>query len=388
MSTGIEWTDETWNPVTGCTKVSLGCDHCYAESIAHRFAGTRAFPNGFTVTLHPEHVEQPLRWRKPRRVFVNSMADLFHAEVPDEFIARVFAVMALTPQHTYQVLTKRHGRMRSLLRNECTCGSGHAPSVHFRSQMAWEVSQANPNRIPGVPDDAEHRVFFETAWPLRNVWLGVSVEDQKRADLRIPALLDTPATVRFLSCEPLLGPVDLSAWMPAGCRRFYSGKAQETCPDCGRVGYWCGSHVGNGHPNGQPIDWVIVGGESGPKARPMHPAWARSLRDQCSSTQVPFFFKQWGEWAPAPWRVDRQPDETIESYQARAEATCATHAYPVWADKYGHEPHRPVHKPWSCERTSLSSTEYAAIRRVGKKTAGRVLDGRTWDEYPHEFQNR
>ena len=215
MSTDIEWTDETWNPVTGCTKVSPGCDHCYAERVTERFHGKGAFER---IVLHPDRLDKPLHWRKPRKVFVNSMSDLFHEQVPDTFIGLVWQVMAETPQHTFQILTKRHARMRSFLRQ-------------------W------PN--------------YE---PLPNVWLGVSVEDQKWADIRVPALIQTPAAVRFLSCEPLLGPV--------------------------RIGYM------------SLLDWVIVGGESGPGARPMHPDWARDLRDQCEAAGVPFLFKQWGGIRP------------------------------------------------------------------------------------------
>lgn len=365
-TTSIEWTDRTWNPVTGCTKVSPGCDHCYAEGIARRFAGGPAFPNGFDVTLHPERLEAPLRWRKPARVFVNSMSDLFHDQVPDEFIARVWAVMAATPQHTYQILTKRHGRMRSLLRK----------------------GPQNLLDLQGAPAGAS----WNAPWPLPNVWLGVSVEDQKRADLRIPALLDTPAAVRFLSCEPLLGPVDLTPWMPSGhvrwqcsgCRRFYAGDLTPACPGCGREGYLCGSHVGNGRPNGQPLSWVIAGGESGPKARPMHPAWARQLRDQCQAAGVPFFFKQWGEWAPAPWVVRVcDPEvgwtgttEQLADAQRRAEAEGAS----ISVQWDGHV-YRPTHKPWSLERVGDSP---GAMRKAGKKAAGRVLDGRTWEEFPTE----
>lgn len=254
-TTSIEWTrgddgspGRTWNPVTGCTKVSPGCDHCYAEGIARRFAGTAQFPRGFEVTLHPERLEAPLRWRKPSRVFVNSMSDLFHDDVPVEFIARVFAVMAATPRHTYQVLTKRHGSMRSLLGRP-----------EFRRSVGDELLRLD---IRGQVDG------WSGAWPLPNVWLGVSVEDQKRAELRIPALLDTPAAVRFLSCEPLVGPVDLRTWMVVS----------ETTLTMELPG----------------LSWVIVGGESGPGARPMQLDWARSLVDQCQRTGVAVFVKQLG----------------------------------------------------------------------------------------------
>ncbi|BBZ65791.1 hypothetical protein MINS_12200 [Mycolicibacterium insubricum] len=177
--TAIEWTDATWNPVTGCTKVSPGCDHCYAETIAERFRGGPAYPNGFDITLRPHKLDQPLRWKRPRRIFVNSMSDLFHDSVPDEYIAQVFAVMALAPRHTFQLLTKRHARMRSLV------GRG----------------------LLDLVDQTGAKVEL---WPLPNVWLGVSTENQQWADIRIPALLDTPAAVRWISAEPLLGPIDLT----------------------------------------------------------------------------------------------------------------------------------------------------------------------------------
>jgi protein gp37 len=245
MSTGIEWTDETWNPVTGCDKVSPGCDHCYAETIAHRFDGTPAYPNGFKVTLHPERLERPLHWTRPRMVFVNSMSDMFHADIPDEYITRVFAVMALAPQHTFQILTKRHARMKSLLTSDA---------------FKVAVFDAAWNLRPGP---------LLTSWPLPNVWLGVSAEDQRWANLRIPALLHTPAAIRFVSAEPLLGPIDLASPGLLALDEFDLG-----------------------------INWVIVGGESGNGARPMAPDWVRSLRDQCDDAGVAFFFKQWGGRSP------------------------------------------------------------------------------------------
>ena len=254
----IEWTDATWNPVTGCTEVSEGCDHCYAKTFAERWRGVVGHPyeQGFDLKLHPDRLDQPLRWRRPRRVFVNSMSDLFHDDVPDEFIERVFVVMARATQHTFQVLTKRPGRMASLLSRPTTqnfiinrAASENAGQYRRRGWVGLL-----PNRVPSCP--------------LPNVWLGTSVENQRWANVRIPKLLEAPATVRFLSCEPLLGPVDLMRWL------------------------W---------PKDAPyslLDWVIVGGESGRGARPMHPDWARSLRDQCAAADVPFFFKQWGGRTP------------------------------------------------------------------------------------------
>jgi protein gp37 len=243
----IEWTDATWNPVTGCTKVSPGCDHCYAETFAERFRGTPGhhFENGFDLTLRPERLGHPLAWKKPKRIFVNSMSDLFHDDIPDEYIAKVWETMAATPQHTYQLLTKRHARMRS----------------------------------------------FFTRWPnavLTNLWLGVSVEDQKWADIRIPTLLDTPAAVRWISAEPLLGPVDLTnlATHSRGPVAHWEGRDQlNTLTGVPRDPAW------KSFPG---LDWVVVGGESGREARPMDPDWARSLRDQCTKARVPFLFKQWG----------------------------------------------------------------------------------------------
>jgi protein gp37 len=245
VGTAIEWTEATWNPVTGCDRVSEGCDHCYALTLARRLKAMRnpryqrdGDPRrsgpGFGLTLHPDKVKEPLRWKRPRMIFVNSMSDLFHDDVPDSFICDVFAVMAEAGQHTFQLLTKRPGRMASLLRSDW-----------------WSDSLSS---------------IADGPFPLPNVWLGTSVETQKWADVRIPKLLQTPATVRFLSCEPLLGPVDLDRIWPRTAIN--------------------------------QLNWVIVGGESGLKARPMNPDWARSIRDQCVVAGVAFFFKQWGGRTP------------------------------------------------------------------------------------------
>lgn len=290
--TTIEWTDYSWNPVSGCDKVSPGCDHCYAETIATRFAGTNAYPDGFKVTLKPERLTDPLRKRswRGKHVFVNSMSDLFHKDVPDDYIAQVFAVMALAPEITFQILTKRHGRMRSLLNSE----------AHWRRVGSAMTDMTDMDETHAQVDDVR---------ALPNVWLGVSVEDQERADLRIPHLAETPAAIRFLSCEPLLGRIDLrSEWLD---------------------------------PVFPAFDWVIVGGESGPGSRPMHPEWARTLRDQCIGAGVPFHFKQWGEWVPE----DQSPEDAVIP---------ATYRF----------------------------DEPTGTIRLGKKASGRELDGRTWDERP------
>lgn len=268
---GIEWTESTWNPVTGCSKVSQGCKHCYAEREWPRLAAPRAKPNIYTgraftdVKCHPEKLDIPLRWTKTRRIFVNSMSDLFHESVPDEFIDKVFAVMAMAPQHTFQCLTKRADRMLACLTDEALSVRNGTLCSGIQERIAKAMYDLNQN----APD---------VAWPLPNVWLGVSCEDQATADERIPLLLQTPASVRWISAEPLLGPVDLSAeYLAIRCGGEYPFK-----------------NLPNEHRTKlvHMLDWVVVGGESGPKARPMNPNWVRSLRDQCQTAGVSFFVKQ------------------------------------------------------------------------------------------------
>jgi protein gp37 len=280
--TAIEWTDATWNPVTGCSKVSPGCAHCYAETLTRRFAGTWQVPDlpwtwenaEQNVILRPDRLNQPLRWKRPRMVFVNSMSDLFHEQVPDHFIQDVFAVMSLAHQHTFQVLTKRPERMRDLIASES-----------FQRFVDDAIGERAPGSLWG-------------SWPLRNVWLGTSIENRRyvhRADL----LRETPAAVRFISAEPLLGPLiahpeDLMAPLQASL-------GIKSKPWLDLTG----------------IDWLIVGGESGPGHRPVHVEWVRDLRDACLLARpeecagggyrlVPsaahaapaFFFKQWGGATP------------------------------------------------------------------------------------------
>ena len=267
--TGIEWTDRTWNPTSGCTKVSGGCKNCYAKAMhdqrhkAH--AGGKRVPSQYAkpfevVQLMPHRLRDPLSWRKPCRVFVNSVSDLFHEDIPDEYIDRVFAVMFLADRHTFQVLTKRAERMREWATRPTMPGRiGDAIAKHHGDALFWTYSG------PALP---------ELRWPLPNVWLGTSVENRAAADDRIPHLLATPAAARFVSCEPLLSGVDLEPWL---------GDALVVNPD------------GSRFRNGRGIDWVIVGGESGPSARPFDLAWARDLRDQCAAAGVAYFFKQMGE---------------------------------------------------------------------------------------------
>lgn len=272
----IEWTEATWNPVTGCTPISEGCEHCYAKRMATRLRGRSGYPEDepFKVTFHPEKLWEPYHWRKPRKIFVCSMGDLFHKDIPWWDLNKIFAVVEASQWHRFMVLTKRPQRMRGYF-------------DYLRT--IWRVRE----------------------WPASNLWLGVTAENQQRADERIPVLLEIPAVRRFVSVEPMLGPVDLSQWL-------------------GRSG---------------GLDWVICGGETGQGARPLHPDWVRSLRDQCQMAGTPFFFKSWGDWYPN-W--SEMPRDDID---------------------YG--------KP----QVSVGGLSFV---RCGKKQAGRMLDGRTWDEEPED----
>lgn len=363
-SSSIEWTDSTWNPVSGCTMVSEGCRFCYAVTMTKRlesmgkpkYAGLVNIGKGHfngTVKCHEDALTIPLKARKPRRWFVNSMSDLFHREVPFEFIDKVFAVMALTPHHTYQILTKRPERMAEYLaENRMIDGADPLPEA-LDELMKFGAT------VDGMQlaDWLDAQEFQQFNLPLPNVWLGTSVEDQATADERIPHLLRCPAAVRFLSCEPLLGPVDL------------------TNIDHGE---FFGKHdvlAGRFMPGDKPmIHWVIVGGESGPGARPMHPDWARSLRDQCVSASVPFFFKQWGEWAL---------HETIghDAYWK------ASHRGVVMLDGEL----KPIKEgPATGKVAGLIDIASGgdAVAKVGKKKGGRILDGRTWDEFPEDSRGK
>lgn len=328
----IEWCDASWNPIRGCSRVSEGCRHCYAERVAARFSGLGQPYEGLAVMtpsgarwtgevrLVEEHLEDPLRWKRPRRIFVNSMSDLFHESVPDEWIDRICAVMALAPQHIFQVLTKRPERMRDYMAR----GRDRIVS-HMKSKAAAGVN----GWADWTPRVARHKCWIEkfdehVGFPLPNVWLGVSVEDQKSADERIPLLLQTPAAVRWLSCEPLLGSIDLNSNAIRVDADSYAGQ----------------------------VHWVVVGGESGAGARPMNPEWARALRDECVAAGIPFFFKQWGQWFPVCEAVPEGAAWEIGKEKA------LTHIH-LWRDE--------------AENVSVL---------VGKKNAGRLLDGREWNDYP------
>lgn len=348
MSTKIEWTQngETWNPIAGCSKVSDGCKNCYAIKDAHRLAGhpnpkiaakyegTTKIENGKMnwtgrINLASEDVLlQPMRWTRPRKIFVNSMSDLFHESVPDEWIDKIFAVMALSPQHTFQILTKRAGRMKEYFNR---FGKRNIHPCFFLAKQAVSLGMAT-----GSADFLYRGVFTNSLCEvLSHVHLGVSVENQKEADKRIPLLLETPAAVRWLSCEPLLGEIDLTMIAK---------------------GSPIGSNISIGinvlNQEYSSVDWVVAGGESGANARPVHPDWIRHLRDQCVSAGVPFFFKQWGSWFPLCEKVVEGAKWSI------GQAKALSHLH-LWNDDGGN--------------VSLN---------IGKKNAGRFLDGRTWDEFP------
>jgi protein gp37 len=349
-NSSIEWTEATWNPLLGCERVSPGCDACYAITTATIRAGNphprvAAAFEGLTerrdgrldwtgrINLLPDRLTQPLRWRKPKRIFVNSQSDLFHKDVPDEYIARVFAVMALAPQHTFQLLTKRHARMRSLLssdRFEIAVGTALVLYADHPGGAPWSTTRKIDSGLP--------RPEY---WPLPNVWLGVSVEDQQRADIRIPALLETPAVVRWISAEPLLGPVDLDEHLPYDDQ--YDGLIRG-------------------------VDWVVAGGESGPGARPMHPDWARGLRDQCTAAGVPFFLKQIGVWPEADRETATHLLQVNGSLVDRKNATSD--------NPYG------AGSGLAQDLVDRGHPGWIRVRHTSKKFAGRKLDGRTWDEYP------
>ena len=358
--TKIEWADAVWNPIRGCTKVSDGCRHCYAMRLAARFSGPGQPYEGLAVMkpdgpqwtnqvrLVPERLADPLRWKKPRRIFVNSMGDLFHEKLIDDVIDQVFAVMASASQHQFLILTKRPKRMRHYFNDLRARGLQALADYEARKREYFETHKREFRVGYTIPDPPtpELRALYDTAaaaehqplsgtnspafcgfsggeyhwrsWPLPNVWLGVSVEDQETAIARIPALLETPAAVRFVSAEPLLGPIDLQKAAYAACR----------------------DSRGNWDLKAY-LHWVIVGGESGPGARPMHPDWTRSLRDQCQTAGIPFFFKQWGEWLP--------------------------------------QDHFHCSLAYGAAVTFLSKMRFV---RLGKQGAGRSLDGLEWDAYP------
>jgi protein gp37 len=292
--TKIQWANKVWNPVTGCDKVSEGCRNCYAERMANRLRGRCGYLpyDPFQLTLHPDRLEEPLRWRKPSMIFVCSMGDLFHEDVPKWTIWEVMDVILQAKQHTFLVLTKRPANMKRF--------------------YDWYYNGGG-----------------RTTEPPKNLWLGVTAENQEEADKRIPILLQIPAAVRFVSVEPMLGHINIAGYLGwNGLRRMGDGLLYR----------WAAPK----------IDWVICGGESGPNARPMHPDWARNLRDQCQAAGVPFFFKQWGEWI--------EDDNDLSLSQQLP----------------------------SNKRLLLNNGNgrYVPMARIGKYQAGDYLDGKQYHEFP------
>lgn len=331
-NTKIEWTDSTWNVITGCSVVSPGCTNCYAM----RLAGTRLRNDpsreGLTVDskagpvwngkvrFNEKWLDQPLRWKRSRMIFVCAHGDLFHEAVTDEWLDKIFAVMALCPQHVFQVLTKRPERMRAYL---------------AENDMAARIAPVGA-RIMERSDETFSYLRWQ-AWPLPNVWLGVSAEDQQRADERIPILLDAPAAIRWVSAEPLLGPIDFTKWLHDS--------------DCDSAPCTCFA------PREVHVDWIVAGGESGPGARPMHPDWARAIRDQCKAAGVAFNFKQWGAHFPEP----------IVEIGPMGEVWRAT------ADGQRH---------WYFDECGKTDAPQERLARVGKGVAGRLLDGVEHNDFP------
>lgn len=349
--TGIEWTDASWNPVVGCSKVSQGCKNCYAERVFPRAYPGEKFTN---VRFLKDRLMQPLRWQRPRRIFVNSMSDLFHERLKREVIAQIFAVMALAPHHTFQFLTKRAFRMYQILTK--SYGQEAEPgewNYCFRRDVKYWVDKWDWCS-PTNPKEQNQRRWIqhqlsEGKWPLDHVHFGVSVENQETADERIPYLLKTPARVRWVSYEPALGPVDFT-----------------TLPSASGIGRYLDAFSNAGVDPGalipNKLDWVVVGGESGPQARPSHPDWFRAVRDQCQTAGVKFFFKQWGEWTP----------ERPESY-TKISSRRFSHQTFAW-DVKGN-PYNPLDPP-------VDHFPSVMVYRVGKKRAGNLLDGAVWKEYP------
>lgn len=383
--TKIEWTDSTWNPITGCSVISAGCKNCYAMKLAGTRLQHHPSRAGLThdtkagpvwtgeVRLNHQWLDQPIRWSKQRLVFPCAHSDLFHDSVPDEWIDTIFGIMWAClygrndkPGHIFQVLTKRAARMRNYFRTD--------------RREAW--ARAAVNHGGGTDPDGIWDQVMDFNGPHPRIWLGVSVEDQAAADERIPLLLDTPAAVRWISAEPLLGRIDLhhlndgkevdeidclKPWTLEQEIDSWRGTSETWEEDFSD--WYGGIDVDASGDMHNKLDWVVVGGESGPKARPMHPQWARDLRDQCSASGVPFYFKQWGHWAPRSACYHH-----LTNGQSAADMD-------------------PGSTRWPCVRLTAAGNNGRDIanapdgddcymQKVGGKLAGRMLDGVLHDAYP------
>lgn len=323
MSTKIEWVrnpdgtkGESWNPVSGCSHSgSPGCDHCWARRMAQRLRGRFGYPQDdpFAVTLHPDKLDAPLHWKKPRRIFVCSMGDFFHCLVPFSFQCEILQVIGKCPQHTFLILTKRTDQLEM-----------------------WEHA---------------------AGWhPYPNLWLGVTAENQEQADKRIPVLLQTPAAKRWVSIEPCLGEMDISGalWGYPRQMSYRTYVTHDMAMDAQDMSLEGTLYTDDEWEQTTPaLDWVVLGGETGPGARPMHPNWARDVRDQCVAAGVPFLFKQWGAWFPRD-QWEHSPELVLPDDDVAYQQGPRTHIFP----------------------------DGTAAHRIGKKRAGHLLDGQLWDQYP------
>lgn len=430
----IEWTNvadgnggfkkgETWNPQVGCKEISSACRSCYAAKLAHR--GMSPQHKGLTVLRKdgphwngeinrvPGMLSQPLKWREPRGVFVGSMTDLFIKVDTDEdceFIAAIFGVMIACPQHTFMLLTKRpENAARWFAWLDRQCEESTFDQVELCVQAAGEAlldagfdkkaeqlfdrhgwardgdyyggfEAMEHEDLPGI-ERRKRRAQRDTEgwdgeqWPARNIWVGVTAEDQQRADERIPVLLDLPASVRYVSYEPACGPLDLSRWIGphehcTACDRPSDAQDGDTCPHCGAIDHLMRTW-GDAADDEPRLHQVIAGGESGAGARPSHPDWFRLARDQCVEAGVAFFFKQWGEWAPEVG-ANRGPKMLMSSTGETADA-----------GRYGRECVLPVDKLIINGKPALEGQPgRVVLARYGKSENGRELDGRTWDGFP------
>lgn len=308
-NTHIQWADDSWNFIHGCTRTSEGCLNCYIDRtppfrMSHNRFDSPDIGGATDLRLYPERLTLPLHWTKPRRIFVNSLSDMFHNQVADALIARAFATMAATPRHTYLLLTKRHARMKSLL------------------------SSGGQRLLEAAPDQKTAQAINDAGWPLPNLHLGVSTENQRWADIRIAALLDTPAAVRWISAEPLLGPIDLGMGDPHAGHEYDDVNGYPhpyiclTCStDDNEVEYFRRGPADCFTEPHAGLDWVVVGGESGPGARPVNVEWVRSIVRDCVSADLPVFVKQFGSvWARENHATDRKggnPAEWSEDLRVR-----------------------------------------------------------------------
>ncbi len=424
-ATKIEWVPHVWNPITGCPgpKISEGCAHCYAERMAvNRLRGRMGYDSAdpFKITYHRDRYEQFLMRRKHTRVFVNSMGDLFHPDVDQHELDCVFAAMLCSeittrPSHEFLILTKRPDAMAAyfapgpdtLLRRWGKAGNGW---LHVGKGDELFSEYADGQTIPQEMTSTRDNLRQNYLWPLPNVWLGVTVCNQAEADAKIPLLLQTPAAKRFVSVEPMLGQVDLTA---INCReddaewRLNALTAEAWCENSDSASAYCDYVDGV-----QKLDWVICGGETGPGARPMHPDWVRSLRDQCQCTDVPFFFKSWGEWLPTDsvdfYRGEHNVD-FVQKYGRTgrefpnsegcsiirdgrvllvdpplkvSNTFCEKYKLPSNYKPDGRNLLIDVDAHSYAHKCGLHKVGYQWMYCVGKKRAGRLLDGREWNEIP------